>query len=256
MEADLDRRFGGIARLHGSAALDRYRGAHVCVVGIGGVGSWTVEALARSGIGRLTLIDLDHVAESNMNRQAHAVEENLGKAKVTAMAERIRSINPACAVNEIEEFVTPDNAETLLAGSFDVVVDAIDQVRAKVAMIAHCRARKTPIVVAGGAGGKSDPCRIRIDDLSRTEQDPLLAKVRAQLRKAHGFTRDPKKRFGVAAVYSSEPIQAPVAAACDLPAAGTSGGLNCAGFGSSMCITASFGLFAAAAAMQMLRESR
>ncbi|MFC5302323.1 tRNA threonylcarbamoyladenosine dehydratase [Azospira restricta] len=255
MDADLERRFGGIARLHGAATLARYRAAHVCVVGIGGVGSWTVEALARSGVGRLTLIDLDHVAESNMNRQAHALDENLGKAKVTAMAERIRGINPECAVTEIEEFVTPENAATLLAGEFAVVVDAIDQVRAKVAMIAHCRARRMPIVVAGGAGGKSDPCRIRIDDLARTEQDPLLAKVRAQLRKAHGFTRDAKKRFGVAAVYSSEPIQPPVAAACDLPATGA-GGLNCAGFGSSISITASFGLFAASAALQHLREAR
>ncbi|MBI2309038.1 MAG: tRNA threonylcarbamoyladenosine dehydratase [Rhodocyclales bacterium] len=256
---DFDRRFGGIGRLHGAATLERYRAAHVCVVGIGGVGSWTVEALARSGVGRLTLIDLDHVAESNINRQAHAVEENLGKAKVTAMAERIRSINPACEVNEIEEFVTPENAATLLAGGFDVVVDAIDQVRAKVAMIADCREHGLPIVVAGGAGGKSDPCRIRIDDLSRTEQDPLLSKVRAQLRRAHGFSRDPRKRFGVAAVYSTEPVQQPIAAACDVPEEGTvigAGGLNCAGFGSSMCITASFGLFAAAAALQTLGEAR
>ncbi len=253
MAADPDRRFGGIGRLYGPATLERYHRAHVCVVGIGGVGSWTAEALARSGVGRLTLIDLDHIAESNMNRQAHAVEENLGKAKVTAMAERIRSINPACGVDEVEEFVTPENVGDLLAEGFDMVVDAIDQVRAKVAMIAHCRAREMPIVVAGGAGGKSDPCRIRIDDLSRTEQDPLLAKVRAQLRKAHAFPRDAKKRFGIAAVYSSEPVRMPEAAACDLPA--VSGGLNCAGFGSAMCITASFGLFAAAAALQTLRET-
>lgn len=252
MDADLDRRFGGIGRLHGADTLARYRAAHVCVVGIGGVGSWTVEALARSGIGTLTLIDLDHVAESNVNRQAHATEENFGKAKVAAMAERIRSINPVCVVHEIEDFVTAENTATLLAGRFDVVVDAIDQVRAKVAMIACCGETKRPIVVAGGAGGKSDPGRIRIDDLSRTEQDPLLAKVRAQLRKAHGYPRDARRRFGVNAVYSSEPLQQSLAAACDVPAA--SGGLNCAGYGSSVCITASFGLFAAAAAMQILRE--
>lgn len=252
MDIDLDRRFGGIDRLHGAATLARYRAAHVCVVGIGGVGSWTAEALARSGIGTLTLIDLDHVAESNINRQAHATEENLGKAKVAAMAERIRLINPACVVHEIEDFVTTENAATLLAGNFDVVVDAIDQVRAKVAMIARCGEMQRPIVVAGGAGGKSDPCRIRIDDLSRTEQDPLLAKVRAQLRKHHGYPRDSRRRFGVSAVYSNEPLQPSLAAACDVPAA--SGGLNCAGYGSSVCITASFGLFAASAAMQILRR--
>lgn len=253
MAADFDRRFGGIGRLHGADALARHRAAHVCVVGIGGVGSWSVEALARSGVGQLTLIDLDHVAESNMNRQAHALEENLGKAKVTAMGERVRAINPGCVVNEIDEFITPENAAGLFATGFDVVIDAIDQVRAKVAMIAHCHERALPIVVAGGAGGKSDPCRIRIDDLARTEQDPLLAKVRAQLRREHGFTRDARRRFSVPAVYSDEPIQAPQAAACDLPG-GSSGGLNCAGFGSSMCITASFGLFAASAALRILRE--
>lgn len=253
MSIDVERRFGGIGRLHGAPALVRFQEAHVCVVGIGGVGSWTAEALARSGVGRLTLIDLDHVAESNINRQVHATGETLGKAKITAMAERIRTINPLCVVDEIDEFVTPENAAALLRDEFDVVVDAIDQVRAKVAMIALFRQRQLPIVVAGGAGGKSDPGRIRIDDLARTEQDPLLAKVRAQLRKQHGFSRDPKRRFGIQAVYSTEPLQPAFAAACDIPAnSGT--GLNCAGYGSSVCITASFGLFAAAAAMQILRE--
>jgi tRNA A37 threonylcarbamoyladenosine dehydratase len=252
-DADFERRFGGIARLHGGDILARYRSAHICVVGIGGVGSWTAEALARSGISRLTLIDLDQVAESNINRQAHATEENLGKAKVTAMAERIRTINPGCEVCEIEDFVTPDNVAGLLGGGFDVVVDAIDQVRAKVAMIAHCHAAGGAIVVAGGAGGKSDPGRIRIDDLSRTEQDPLLAKVRAQLRKAHAFPRDQRRRFGIPAVYSDEPLRQSQTPACDLPTAGGHG-LNCAGYGSSVCITASVGLFAASAAMRILRE--
>jgi tRNA A37 threonylcarbamoyladenosine dehydratase len=249
---DFARRFGGVARLDGDAALARYRAAHACIVGIGGVGSWAAEALARSGVGRLTLIDLDHVAESNINRQAHAVEENLGKAKTAAMAERIRGINPECVLTEIDEFVSPENAAQLLDGGFDVVVDAIDQVRAKVAMIAFCHARGTPVVVAGGAGGKGDPGCIRIDDLARSEQDPLLAKVRAQLRREHAFPRDAKKRFGIAAVYSTEPLHRP-AAACAASAAAT--GLSCAGFGSSMCVTASFGLFAAAAALQTLREA-
>ena len=165
---------------------------------------------------RITLIDLDNVAESNTNRQVHALGDAYGKAKVTAMAERIRAINPACVVTEIEEFVMPENTAALLDRNFDVVIDAIDQVRAKVAMIAWCRRQNLPIVVAGGAGGKIDPSRIRLDDLSRTEQDLLLARVRSQLRKEHGFTRDPKKKFGIPVVYSAEPIRQPESgAACD-----------------------------------------
>lgn len=254
MSPDFERRFGGINRLHGAGTLARYGAASVCVVGIGGVGSWTAEALARSGVGTLTLIDLDHVAESNINRQVHATDETLGKAKISAMTERIQVINPHCLVRGIDEFVTPENVSELLAGNFDVVVDAIDQVRAKVAMIAYCHARKLPVIVAGGAGGKIDPSQIRIDDLARTEQDPLLAKVRTRLRKEHGFTREPGRRFGIPAIYSRESLQPTFSAACDLPASGATG-LNCAGYGSSVCITASFGLFAAAAAMQILRSN-
>ncbi len=247
MEADFERRFGGIGRLYGNDNLARFRAAHVCVVGIGGVGSWTAEALARSGVGRLTLIDLDNIAESNVNRQIHALGDEFGKAKVTAMAERIRAINPQCAVAEIEDFVTPENVGDLLGRGYDVVVDAIDQVRTKVAMIAWCRKQGLPIVVAGSAGGQIDPARIVRDDLARTVQDPLLSKVRAQLRKQHGFPRDPKRKFGVTAIYSTEPLRYPSAGEACLAA--PAGGLNCAGFGSSVCITASFGLFAAAAAL-------
>lgn len=254
MSVDFERRFGGINRLHGSGTLERYASASVCVVGIGGVGSWAAEALARSGVGELTLIDLDHVAESNINRQVHATDETLGQAKISAMLERIRSINPRCVVHEIDEFITPENASGLFSGSFDVVIDAIDQVRPKVAMIACCHRQKLPVIVAGGAGGKTDPGRIRIDDLARTEQDPLLAKVRAQLRKEHGFTRDSRRSFGIQSIYSNEPLQPVFSAACDLPVA-SGAGLNCAGYGSSVCITASFGLFAAAEAMKILRRN-
>jgi tRNA A37 threonylcarbamoyladenosine dehydratase len=250
MEADLDRRFGGIGRLYGDAALARFRNARVCVVGIGGVGSWAAEALARSAIGAITLIDLDHIAESNTNRQIHALGDEYGKAKVGAMAERIRAINPACAVTEIEEFVTPENVGELLE-RFDVVIDAIDQVRTKVAMIAWCREHRIPIVVAGGDGGQTDPARIVSGDLAHTIQDPLLSKVRAQLRKQHGFTRDAKRKFGVPAIYSTEPLRYPESgAACEVAA--PAGGLNCAGFGSSVCITAVFGFFAAAAALKLV----
>jgi tRNA threonylcarbamoyladenosine dehydratase len=259
--ADRERRFGGIARLYGAPALAAFERAHVAVIGIGGVGSWVAEALARSAIGKLTLIDLDNVAESNTNRQIHALDGNYGKAKVTAMAERIRLIDPACDVRQIEDFVEPGNFDETLGGGFDYVVDAIDSVRTKTALIAWCVARGQPLITVGGAGGQLDPTRIRIDDLALTIQDPLLSKVRGQLRKLHRFPRGPKSRFKVSAVYSDEPLIYPDAPVCDLSegaehletGAGHSGpvGLNCAGFGSSVCVTASFGF---AAAAHVLRE--
>jgi len=254
VSADLERRFGGVRRLYGADAMRRFQGAHVCVVGIGGVGSWAAEALARSAIGRITLIDLDMVAESNVNRQIHALDGIFGKAKTDAMAERMRAINPACLVETIEDFVTPDNVGTMLGRNFDCVVDAIDQVRTKAAMIAWCASHGVPLVTAGGAGGQTDPGRIEIADLARTVQDPLLAKVRALLRKEYGFTRDPKKKFGIPAVYSSEPVRYPdTGANCDVPASPV--GLNCAGYGSSVCVTASFGLFAASEAMRQVMQA-
>jgi tRNA A37 threonylcarbamoyladenosine dehydratase len=242
--ADLQRRFGGMTRLHGADAAARIAAAHVCVIGIGGVGSWAAEALARSGVGRLSLIDLDHVAESNINRQVHALGATLGQAKVLAMRDRIADINPGCRVDCIEEFITPENLPELLPAC-DAVVDAIDQVRAKAALIAHCKRARIALVTTGGAGGRSDPTQLRVDDLVRTIQDPLASKVRARLRKEYGFPRDPKKKFGVECVYSIEPIRRPAAAACDLDEAGLHG-LNCAGYGSSVCVTAAFGLAAAA----------
>lgn len=248
VEIDRERRFGGIARLYGADAPARLDAAHACVIGVGGVGSWIAEALARSGVGRITLIDLDHVAESNINRQIHALDPTLGQAKVLAMAERIRAINPHARVEVVEDFVTPDNAADLLHG-FDVVVDAIDNVRAKVAIVLVCRRRRIPLIVAGGAGGKTDPGRIRVDDLSRTEQDPLLAKVRKRLRSEHGFPRNPKRTFGIEAVYSCEPLRLDDLA-CDLPHGPQ--GLACAGYGSSVAVTASVGMFAAARAIERL----
>jgi tRNA A37 threonylcarbamoyladenosine dehydratase len=250
-EADLQRRFSGIDRLHGHGALARLATAHVCVVGIGGVGSWAAEALARSGVGRLTLIDLDHVAESNVNRQIQALTETIGQAKVLAMQARIAAINPSCTVSTIEEFVTEDNVAELIPAC-DAVIDAIDQVRPKAAMIAHCRRAKIPVVTTGGAGGRTDPARLKVDDLSRTTQDALASKLRARLRKEYGFPRDPKKKFGVACVYSDEPIRRPLAeAACDIDESGLHG-LSCAGYGSSVCVTAAFGFAAASRAVGIL----
>ena len=251
MEADYDRRFGGVARLYGTEAAEKLKNASVCVVGVGGVGSWALEALARTGIGRLAAVDLDMVAESNTNRQIHALGDIYGKAKVDAMAERIRAINPDCRVTGIEDFVTPENVAELLQPHFDVVIDAIDQARAKAAMIAHCRRYHIPIVVAGAAGGQTDPTQVRISDLALTVQDPLLARVRSLLRREYGFPRDTKKKFGVATIFSTEALRYPaVRESCD--AAARPVGLSCAGFGSSVCVTSVFGMAAAAHAIQLL----
>jgi len=245
MEADLDRRFGGIARLYGAAALQAFAAANVCVVGVGGVGSWVVEALARSGVGRLTLIDLDNIAESNTNRQLPALDPLYGMAKVTALAERVRAINPACVVTEVEDFVTEDNLDAMLGQDFDYIVDCIDSLRVKTAMAAWCVRQRQPFIVSGGAGGQMDPTRIAIADLGAVTEDPLLSKLRYQLRRHHGFSREPGRKLGVPCVYSTEPLVYPQAQACDTGEARGPQGLSCAGFGASVVVTASFGLFAA-----------
>jgi tRNA A37 threonylcarbamoyladenosine dehydratase len=244
---DYARRFGGIERLYGAGALARAATAHVVVVGIGGVGSWAAEALARSGIGRLTLIDLDHVAESNINRQVQALDSTLGAAKVLAMRSRMLAINSACVVEAVEEFIDERNPATLIPPC-DALIDAIDHVRAKAALIAHCRRAGIRVVTTGAAGGRTDPTRIEVADLARTTQDALASKVRALLRKSHGFPREPKKKFGVECVYSPEQAHRPAGAdSCDLVGEfDAAAGLNCAGYGSSVAVTASFGFAAAA----------
>jgi tRNA A37 threonylcarbamoyladenosine dehydratase len=266
-DVDFDRRFGGIARLYGEAALLRFQKAHVCVIGVGGVGSWAVEALARSAIGRITMIDLDNVAESNVNRQLHALTDTLGMAKVTALCRRVAQINPYCEVTEIEDFVTPDNLDEMIGSrAYDYVIDATDNVAAKVALIVYCRARAIPLITVGSAGGQTDPTRIEIRDLTRTEQEPLLKKVRRRLRQNHGFPRGTKNKFGIDAVFSTEPLQYPgvahseEGATCEIDASDaidadeSSGitGLNCAGFGSAMVVTASFGLVAVSRVLRAL----
>jgi len=254
-DIDFDRRFGGIARLYGAAALQQFTAAHVCVIGVGGVGSWVVEALARSAIGQITMIDLDNVAESNINRQIQANSDTIGKAKITALAERIALINPQCKVNEIEDFISPDNLDQMLGQTqFDYVIDAIDNVKAKTALIAYCRMHAIPLVTIGAAGGQTDPGKIEIRDLSRTEQEPLLALVRKRLRQNHGFPRGTKTKFGIDAVFSMEVLTMPeTAESCDLDSANAGiSGLNCAGFGSSIVVTASFGLRAAAHVLRKL----
>lgn len=248
------RRFSGVRRLYGEPGIARFAQAHVCVIGMGGVGSWAVEALGRNGIGRLTLIDLDNIALSNVNRQLHALEGEFGKAKVAAMAQRIHVINPDCEVREIEDFITRDNLDALLAGPFDVILDAIDDAPAKVALAAFCRQRNIPLIMAGGAGGRIDPTRIRHGDLARSSGDRLLAKVRTSLRRDHGFPRGDKAKFGIACVYSDEPLRKPLAYSCDVED-DTLTGLNCSGYGSSVCVTAPFGFAAAALVLNRLAES-
>jgi tRNA A37 threonylcarbamoyladenosine dehydratase len=255
-EIDFDRRFGGIARLYGAAALARFLQAHVCVIGVGGVGSWAIEALARSAIGNLTMIDLDNLAESNVNRQIHALTDTLGQAKVSALAARIAQINPYCHVTEVEDFITADNLPEMIGEQrYDYVIDAIDNVRAKTALIAYCRDKGIRLITIGGAGGQVDPTRIEIRDLSKTEQEPLLAKVRKRLRSEHRFPRGDRNRFGIDAIFSTEPLSAPLTEeVCSIDADAAPGvtGLNCAGYGSAVVVTATFGLVAAAHVLRKL----
>ena len=257
MQADHARRFGGLARLYGQAALTRFEGAHVCVIGVGGVGSWIVEALARSAIGKLTLIDLDNVAESNINRQVQALSSTLGQAKIDALAERIAQINPVCEVTLVEDFIDANNLDTMLGNKgFDFVIDAIDSAKAKAAVIAYCRDHTIPLLIIGGAGGQTDPTKIAVRDLARTEQEPLLKRVRKLLRNQYNFPRGEKSKFHVDAVFSMEPLLYPEGEpGCSLDAdqRGITG-INCAGFGSSVVVTASFGMVAAAHVLRQLAD--
>lgn len=245
---DYQRRFGGVSRLYGETGLAKLQTMHLCVIGIGGVGSWAAEALARNAVGNITLIDLDNIAESNVNRQLHAVDGAFGKAKVTAMRERILSINPACQVTEIEEFITVENIQALLNFPADGIVDCIDDAYAKAALAAYCKEKKIPLVVTGGAGGRLDATQIKTADLANVNGDKLLAKVRNLLRKNYGFAKgkdglqQKQTKMHVLCVYSDEPIKRPKKS-CEIDASLT--GLHCAGYGSSVCVTAPFGFAAA-----------
>jgi len=246
------RRFGGVARSYGAAGAARIAAAHAVVVGVGGVGSWVAEALARCGIGRLTLIDLDHVAESNVNRQVHALGSTLGASKVDTMGARIADISPSTRVDRIDEFVTVDNVAALVPAGADVVVDAIDAPRAKAALIAHCVALGVPVVVCGAAGGRLDPLALRRSDVADAKGDALLASVRARLRRDHAFPRERGARFGVDAIWSPAP------AGGARPASPGEAGmpLACAGYGSVVMVTAAMGFAAAADAVRALLRQR
>jgi len=261
LPADLERRFGGLARLYGAAGAGKIRAAHVVVVGLGGVGSWAAEALARSGVARLTLVDLDHIAESNINRQVHATSSTLGQAKVQAMRERIAQIHPGCDVHCVEEFVDAANwpsiagLDTPVNGAVSVI-DACDQVRAKTAMAAWAMRNKINFISVGAAGGKRHAHKVDIEDLSLVTHDPLLAQLRYRLRKEQGAAR--KGKIGVACVFSREAVLQPAALVPDTSAEGTvpeacevqddaqsDGSLNCHGYGSVVTVTSTFGLCAA-----------
>ena len=269
--AAIERRFGGLARLYGAVGAIRIRSAHIVVVGLGGVGSWAAEAAARSGVARLTLIDLDHIAESNINRQIHAIDSTLGQAKVQAMRERIAQINSDCEVTCIEEFVDADNWPGILSlvDGFDdqpmAVIDACDQVRAKAAMAAWALKSKVALVSVGAAGGKRLAHKVDIDDLSLVTHDPLLAQLRYRLRKEHGAARQGK--IGVACVFSREPVKRPspervvIQTENDSPdrqeqelvnTVQTDGSLNCHGYGSVVSVTSTFGMCAAGWALEKI----
>lgn len=253
-----EQRFGAIARLYGVEGARRIAALDLCVVGIGGVGSWAAEALARSGVGRLTLIDGDRIEIGNVNRQLHALDSSIDQPKVAAMAERIAGINPDCHCHPVADFLTERNLETLLNQGFDGLIDAIDSIRFKTELIAWCRRSNTPIVTTGGAGGRRDPSRILVDDLSRTEGDALAAKVRRRLRKEHAFPAAGGKRFGIDCVYSKEPPVYPRpdgAVGTEKP--GISGvSLDCRfGYGSATFVTGAFGFAAAARLIEKLLSS-
>jgi len=256
---DFDRRFSGVRRLYGEMGLAKLQAAHIAVVGIGGVGSWAAEALARNALGKITLIDLDNVAESNVNRQIHALDANFGKPKVTAMSERILMINPLCQVSEIDDFVTPENVSKLLNFNYDIIIDCIDDAKAKVALAVFCKKAGIPLLMSGSAGGRLDPTRIKVADLAHVQGDKLLAKVRNQLRRDFQFPKasNTKKsaKFGISCLYSDEPVIKPNSA-CDIDEVQTNiTGLNCAGYGSSVCVTAPFGFAAAQLAIDYVLKS-
>jgi tRNA A37 threonylcarbamoyladenosine dehydratase len=257
--SDYEEKFGSLKRVYGESMVEMLRGLHVCVVGVGGVGSWSAESLVRSGVGNLTLVDGDTVSRSNTNRQIHALESTVGQSKVDVMKARLLDINPACQVNVIKQYIDDDNDLDILERGYDCVIDAIDSFKTKAQIIYCCRRNKIPIVTTGGAGGLTDPTQIQISDLSSTWNDPLAAKVRSELRYRHGFTRNKKYSFGVPCVYSTEQQRYPDKdGKVGYAKPGVSGlSLDCSyGYGSSVMVTASFGLTAAAVAIERVARKR
>lgn len=253
------RRFGGVERLYGLDALNQFKQSHIVVIGIGGVGSWAVEALARNAIGKITLIDMDIVAESNINRQLPAMTSTLGKNKIDVMAERITEINPDCEIALIDDFIDQDNLQKYIDDNTDYVIDCIDSSRVKAALIAWCKRRKIKIITLGGAGGQTNPLLIKISDLSKTEHDPLLSKTRKLLRQNYGFTNNLKRRFAIPCVFSSEHLRyigANGEMSNDKPDSSSQNhDLSCAGgIGSSVMVTATFAFIAVSHVLEKLSK--
>lgn len=250
------QRFGGIARLYGHQAQILFSRAHICVIGMGGVGSWAVEALARTGIGAITLIDMDDVCVTNTNRQNHAVRENIGQAKIAVMEQRILAINPHCQVKCIDDFITPENVVEMLGQNFSYVIDTIDSVRPKAALLAYCRRYAIPIITVGGAGGQIDPTRIAVLDLAKTVQDPLAASVRERLKRDFGVVKNSKGKLRIDCVSSSEPLMYPqIESNLSRSGCTTEGSkrMDCAsGFGAVTMVTATFGFIAVAHALKKM----
>ncbi|WGE53258.1 tRNA cyclic N6-threonylcarbamoyladenosine(37) synthase TcdA [Actinobacillus equuli] len=247
-----EQRFGGIGRLYTPEGLAKLRQAHICVIGIGGVGSWAVEALARSGIGKITMIDMDDICVTNINRQIHAMTGTVAQLKTEAMKERIERINPECVVEIIDDFITPENIPEYLNRGYDYVIDAIDSVKTKATLIAYCKRNKIRMITTGGAGGQTDPTQIQITDLSKTIQDPLASKVRSLLRKEYNFSQNPKRKFGIDCVFSTQPLIFPkMGEGCEVSAT-----MNCAnGFGAVTMVTATFGFFAVSRVIDKLLKA-
>ncbi len=255
----VSERFAGIERLYGAGSVARLAGKHVAVIGLGGVGSWAAEALARSGIGRLTLVDADEVCVSNTNRQLPALDGQFGRPKVAVMAARARAINPDIAVDAVERFLTPSTLDDLLDRGYDVVLDACDAFRVKLETIVWCRRRKLPVVSVGSAGGRTDPTLVRVRDLSRTEHDAMFSLIRKKLRADFNFPRNPARYFGVSAVYSLQNVQYPQAdgTVCgQRPPGGESLGLACGGgLGAATHVTGAFAFAAVGKVMEKLLAS-
>jgi len=250
------QRFGGIIRLYGTSATQKLANAHVLVIGIGGVGSWVAESLARSGIGSISLMDLDDICITNTNRQVHALGSQIGQSKVAATAARLRDINPEIVINEVEDFIDRENIVEYIEQDLSLVVDAIDGTLSKTALIAHCKREKKPLITIGSSGGKKDPTQITFGDLSKTRNDPLLAKVRNNLRRLYGFSRNPKRVFSVEAIYSTEQMTYPDDKGETCQHRGfLEGGekLDCSsGYGAASMVTASFGLLASSRAIEKI----
>jgi tRNA A37 threonylcarbamoyladenosine dehydratase len=251
-------RFGGVARLYGADELSVFQSAHACVVGIGGVGSWAAEALARSGVGKITLIDMDDICVTNVNRQVHSSTSTVGKLKVEVMADRIRDINPECNVITVMNFVDQKNVAELITQDMDCVVDAIDSLKSKAALVNHCKRHKIPVICTGAAGGQTDPTKIEIADLNKTYNDPLIRRVRSWLRRNYGYSRNPKRVYSIPVVYSTEQLvyPQPDGSVCQQKALSDgSTKLDCnSGFGAVTMVTASFGFVAATKALELMSK--